>query len=888
MPKLFRTLVPLAVMAVLAVTPSSLAAPGPTSPWNGGFFGNAPHSANYEWVSSTHALPNSDASTPGGRYISDAAFVGNIYAIGSYDNFGLYDISDPYNPVEKSLVRCPGSQGDLIVHGNLLMRAHEGSHNIPFGDLNRACETAGANMVERITLLGFDTDGESYTLRFGGSDSHAIVRGQNNTTAGVVNAIQGGNEQQQVNLTGATTGSSYQLQMGGNTSTVTLTIGTNHTAATIQQILLGVDEVQTVGLAGFDPNAGDQFHVTIGGQNSALIPAAPGNLTAGEIQTAINAIPGFAGTVAVSGVTNTGFTITFGGASAKTNVANVGVTIDTCAGSCTPSVAETTQGRAPLHPSLLGGSVTVGTVANTGYTLTFTGPASTDILPLSVVNPSAGVTGSVRELAKGGTGIAGWPAGGTVTVANQTGGSTPAGSHNDWGYLVTFTGTLAGTNPALLQVTNLNGLTRTIIERQTTAAPGVGFQGLTIFDISDPTSPKFLKAVPSCGGAHTFTKYFDKKKNQLVIYMTRGTTGTAQPQYGLSCAGLITPRLTAIVIPVKNPKAAHVASENVPTGFGSGGCHDVNVHQEAKLLAQACSGGGGASLSDISDPLNSQLRWTFTWPGLATTHSAAISWDAKYIYVNGEPGGGGAPECAFDDDLNKPTVHILEAATGKLLGHWAIPRAQPNVSGIDYCTVHVVQMVPFVGRQIMATSFYNGGMSLVDFTNPKAAREVGFMQNPTTTAAGAVVGEGMWTGYVYNNNQYGSELTWGFHIWKLNEPWWENQLQVNELNGQTNDAYIRCKITQSGGPARAMQLANATATVQLSIERVAPLQTGKGVKVRFEAPGFSKEAITDSSGQVTVPVIGNKAGKLRVTAPVQPNLPFGCAAKAKSIKKALR
>ena len=300
----------------------------------------------------------------------------------------------------------------------------------------------------------------------------------------------------------------------------------------------------------------------------------------------------------------------------------------------------------------------------------------------------------------------------------------------------------------------------------------------------------------------------------------------------------------------------------------------------------ACSGGGGASLADITDPLNPTVKWTFTWPGLATTHSAAISWDGKYVYVNGEPGGGGAPECAFDDDLNKPTVHILNAATGQVVGHWSIPRAQDNISNIDFCTVHVVQMVPFVGRHIMATSFYNGGMSMVDFTNPTAPREIGFMQTPTTDAPGNVVGEGLWTGYVYNGYQYGSELTWGFHVWRLNEPWWDDQLTLQEMNGQTNDAFIRCKMTSSGGPARALQMTNASASIQLT--GLGPAQAGKSVKLRFEAPGFNKEVLTDSSGQASVPVISSAAGKLRVSAPVQANLPFGCSAKPRTIKKAAR
>ena len=232
--------------------------------------------------------------------------------------------------------------------------------------------------------------------------------------------------------------------------------------------------------------------------------------------------------------------------------------------------------------------------------------------------------------------------GGTVTIGNIAGGFSPPGSHNDEGLTVTFTGTLAGTNPAMSSVTNGNGASG-FVERTVYAAPAVSWTGLALWDISDKSNPKFIRGVPVCGGGHTATMLHEKKKNRLIVYMTRSGTTNSQNQFGLSCAGLPSARETAVVVPLKNPKAAYIGSENIPTGFAGGGCHDVNVHQEAKLLAMACAGGGGMSLADITDPLNPTVKWTFTWPGLATTHTGDLTYDAKYIYVNGEPGAARAP-----------------------------------------------------------------------------------------------------------------------------------------------------------------------------------------------------------------------------------------------------
>jgi len=420
------------------------------------------------------------------------------------------------------------------------------------------------------------------------------------------------------------------------------------------------------------------------------------------------------------------------------------------------------------------------------------------------------------------------------------------------------------------------------------AAPAASFTGITIYDVSDPSSPQFLKAVPVCGGGHTITKYFDKAHNRLIVYMTRGSTTGSLAAWGISCAGLPAGRLTAVAIPMNNPQAAFVASENTLTGFAGGGCHDVNVHEEARLITMACPNGPGLSMARIADDgLSFTPMWTFTWPGLATTHSAAISWDGKLAFVNGEPGGGSGAECAFDDDVVKPTMHILDAQTGRLLGNWALPRPQ-GTQGTENCTIHVLNMIPIVGKQLMATSFYNGGMAITDFTNPRAPREIAYMDIPSAPPGTPTndQSEGCWTGYWYNNYQYCTELSWGFHVWRIDpdlDGAWNNTLTLDHLNGQTHDSYIKCKATFTGGPSKAKTKGTVNALVQ--VFGAAPLQPGKGINVRVSAPGFNKVLTTNSSGRVSTSVTASRAGQLRVTVPEQINLPGGCSAPSKAIAK---
>jgi hypothetical protein len=277
--------------------------------------------------------------------------------------------------------------------------------------------------------------------------------------------------------------------------------------------------------------------------------------------------------------------------------------------------------------------------------------------------------------------------------------------------------------------------------------------------------------------------------------------------------------------------------------------------------------------------------WTFTWPGLATTHSAAISWDGKLAFVNGEPGGGSGAECAFDDDVVKPMMHILDAQTGRLLGNWALPRPQNNVN-TDNCTIHVLNMIPIVGRYLMATSHYTGGMGVTDFTNPKAPREIAFMDMPTAPQATTPTddqSEGCWTGYWYNGDQYCTELSWGFHVWRVNEPYWNNAITVDHLNGQTHDSYIKCKVTYTGGPNKAKT--PGTVNVNLQLHGAGPLQPGKGINVRVTAPGFNKLLTTNTLGEASTSVISSGPGQLNVSVPEQVNLLNGCSAKPKAIAK---
>ena len=288
--------------------------------------------------------------------------------------------------------------------------------------------------VQNVSLRDFDGT-DSVTLRNGAQSAGPFVRGANYTQLDIQGALQG-DEVQAVALSGYdANGDSYTLTYKGATS-VPIVRGQNNTTAGIRNALMGGNEQQQVTLTGFNGTA-QSFKISLGGNSSALLGAGGLSVSNANVATAINGIAGFAGGATVTGAGNGGFTVTFAGASANTDVAALAIV--ECTGACTSAVRENAKGGTPLAGWPAGGAVSVGNLADTGYQLFFSGPGfdRTDVDAVSVTNGTGGTTGTVTETTKGGPGI--FPAGTTVTVA-PFGNTAP---FNDTGFQLTFGGTLA-------------------------------------------------------------------------------------------------------------------------------------------------------------------------------------------------------------------------------------------------------------------------------------------------------------------------------------------------------------------------------------------------------------------------------------------------------------
>ena len=411
-----------------------------------------------------------------------------------------------------------------------------------FGPVNNNSVFAGTNTIEQVALDGDTTSGDSYRLRYNEAQSVPIVHGQNDTAAGIQAAIQGGNEQQQVSLTGYTGTDSYTLTYDGvhsvpfvrdtnNTATAITTAlngvseeqtisltgddkngdsyalryhghkstpivrGQNDTPAGIQNALQGGNEVQTIAFSNFDSaNSGNTFRVKIGDRLSGTLgfatqlgDATP--ITSQNLSDQINAIFGFPGMVTVTGASNTGFTVTFGGASARKDVPPIQIVFGDCASAptpCTSTNRETAKGGTAMPGWPAGGTVTAGPVTDGGYSLTFGGAGfqGSDADELSVGNGTGGTTGTVTQTVKGTRGLL--PVGAVATVDAVT----------DTGYTVTFGGALANTTVDRLTVTNGTGDTAGTVRE--TVRGSQGFAGWT------PGTTVSVGAVSDTGYTVTF------------------------------------------------------------------------------------------------------------------------------------------------------------------------------------------------------------------------------------------------------------------------------------------------------------------------------------------------------------------------------------------------
>src|SRR6202167_610710 len=361
------------------------------------------------------------------------------------------------------------------------------------------------------------------------------------------------------------------------------------------------------------------------------------------------------------------------------------------------------------------------------------------------------------------------------------------------------------------------------------------FRGVRIFDISDIQNPKQVAAVQTCRGSHTHTLVTDPNDKDNVYIYVSGTSFVRQSEELAGCSGekpdkdpnTALFRIDVIKVPVAAPQDAKVVSSprvfidprtGAINGLNNGGthgkkgpekpedtdqCHDITVYSAIGLAAGACSGNG--ILLDIKDPVNPKRVDAVNDPNYSYWHSASFSNDGSKVVFTDEWGGGLGARCRPHDPNKWGADAIFRLKDDKLTfaNYYKLPAAQGDT---ENCVAHNGSLIPIPGRDIEVQAWYQGGISVMDFTDPANPFEIAYFDRGPIDPKTLVLG-GDWSAYWYNGYIYGSEIARGLDVFQLTPT---KFLTQNELDA-----------------AKAVRVANLNVQDQQKIEWPAKLVVAK-------------------------------------------------------------
>ncbi|WP_227748325.1 carbohydrate-binding protein [Oerskovia douganii] len=320
------------------------------------------------------------------------------------------------------------------------------------------------------------------------------------------------------------------------------------------------------------------------------------------------------------------------------------------------------------------------------------------------------------------------------------------------------------------------------------------WEGVKVFDISDPTSPQYVSAVETQCGSHTHSLAPSKDGEDLFVYVSSYSPNAAfpdcQPPHDL---------ISVVQVPLDDPASAAVVSTPVlfpdggnPGGNGSSttsGCHDITTYPSKDLAAGACMGDG--ILMDISDrahPVVTEVVRDTT--NFAFWHSATFNNAGTKVVFTDELGGGGAPTCNATVGPEKGADAIYDIVDGQLVfkSYYKIPREQ---AATENCVAHNGSLIPVPGRDIMVQAWYQGGISVWDFTDSANPVEIAWFDRGALSPDRLILG-GSWSAYWYNGAIISNDIQKGLDVLLLDDPVTNAAKQVvtDEFNPQAQPTYV--------------------------------------------------------------------------------------------------
>jgi hypothetical protein len=295
--------------------------------------------------------------------------------------------------------------------------------------------------------------------------------------------------------------------------------------------------------------------------------------------------------------------------------------------------------------------------------------------------------------------------------------------------------------------------------------------------------------------------------------------------------------------------ARMTGSEDESPGLGPTQCHDITVYPGIGLAGGACEGYG--LLLDISDPVNPTRLSAVADSNFAYWHSATFNNDGSKVLFTDEWGGGGAPKCRPSDptEWGANAIFTIEGQDMRFESYYKLPAPQ---TPLENCVAHNGSLIPIPGRDVMVQGWYQGGISIFDWTDPTHPVEIAFHDrgpvNPNRMEMA-----GSWSVYWYNGLIVSSEIARGLDIFELTP---SEALSQNEIDAARSVRFEQ--LNSQGQPQFVWPHTFSLARAYVDqLERHRGLSAGRIASIR--------EALDDAegrSGRGRSSVLGSLASEL--------------------------
>ena len=344
----------------------------------------------------------------------------------------------------------------------------------------------------------------------------------------------------------------------------------------------------------------------------------------------------------------------------------------------------------------------------------------------------------------------------------------------------------------------------------------IRLRGIRIFDVTDVMNPKYVANVQTCRGSHTHTVASDPRDPDHVYIYVSGSSRVRSPNELPGCSALAPDedpnsalfRIEVIRVPLNAPQQAVIVSSprifddlaapprrGQPASANPGGnrvnaaaaerrrtgpnqCHDITTYPAVGLAGGAC--GGYGLLLDISDVANPRRIDAAADSNMSFWHSATFSNDGDKVLFSDEWGGGRGARCRATDDMKwgANALFTIENRRMNFKSYYKMPAAQTEW---ENCVAHNGSLIPIPDREVMVQAWYQGGISVFDWTDVNNPKEIAFFDRGPLED-GELTSAGSWSVYWYNGQIISSEIARGLDVLALMPSAFISQNEIDAAN----------------------------------------------------------------------------------------------------------